>query len=57
MHDGRFAALDAVLDHYERLATDPAADERLRRAPLTTNEREQLRAFLLSLADNAADSP
>jgi cytochrome c peroxidase len=51
MHDGRFAALDAVLDHYERLATDPRADARLRRTPLTTNEREQLRAFLFSLAE------
>ena len=51
MHDGRFVSLDAVLDHYERLAADPAADERLRRAPLTTLEIEQLRAFLLSLAD------
>jgi cytochrome c peroxidase len=51
MHDGRFAAIDAVLDHYERLATDPRADLRLRRAPLTTNEREQLHSFLLSLAE------
>jgi len=52
MHDGRFATLDAVLDHYERLATDPAADARLRRAPLTTIELQQLQAFLLSLAEN-----
>jgi len=52
MHDGRFAALDAVLDHYERLANDAQADSRLRRAPLTTTEREQLRAFLLSLAES-----
>lgn len=52
MHDGRFAALDAVLDHYERLAADPKADARLRRAPLTTIEREQLRSFLLSLAES-----
>jgi len=52
MHDGRFAALDAVLEHYERLATDPAADARLRRTPLTTTEREQLRAFLISLAES-----
>lgn len=52
MHDGRFAALDAVLDHYERLAGDPQADARLRRAPLTTTEREQLRAFLLSLTES-----
>ena len=51
MHDGRFAGLDAVLDHYERLAVDPAADTRLRRAPLTTEERDSLREFLLSLAD------
>ena len=52
MHDGRFATLDAVLDHYERLATDAKADTRLRRAPLTTVELQQLQAFLLSLAEN-----
>ena len=52
MHDGRFATLDAVLDHYERLATDPKADARLRRAPLTTVELQQLQAFLLSLAES-----
>ncbi len=51
MHDGRFPALDQVLDHYERMAQDPAADPRLRRAPLTTTELESLREFLLSLAD------
>jgi cytochrome c peroxidase len=51
MHDGRFAALDQVLDHYETLAADPGADSRLRRAPLTTSERDSLREFLLSLAD------
>lgn len=54
MHDGRFAVLDQVLDHYERLASDPAADQRLRRAPLTTGERDSLREFLLSLADAPA---
>jgi len=52
MHDGRFAGLDAVLDHYERLASDPKVDARLRRPALTTIEREQLRAFLLSLAES-----
>jgi cytochrome c peroxidase len=52
MHDGRFAALEAVLDHYERLASDPAADARLRRAPLTTSERAELGAFLLSLTED-----
>ena len=50
MHDGRFAALDAVLENYDHLAADPAADPRLRRAPLTTDERGELRAFLLSLS-------
>jgi cytochrome c peroxidase len=51
MHDGRFASLDAVLDHYEKLAVDPAADARLRRAPLTTEQRALLAAFLDSLND------
>ncbi len=51
MHDGRFASLDAVLDHYEKLAADPAADPRLRRAPLTTAERTDLVAFLAALND------
>ncbi|MEO8019506.1 MAG: cytochrome c peroxidase [Pseudomonadota bacterium] len=53
MHDGRFLALDSVLDHYEQLATDPAADVRLRRTPLTTGERDDLREFLLSLTDDS----
>ncbi|MEO8061793.1 MAG: cytochrome c peroxidase [Pseudomonadota bacterium] len=51
MHDGRFATLDAVLDHYEKLAVDPGADARLRRAQLTTGERQELAEFLLSLND------
>jgi cytochrome c peroxidase len=50
MHDGRFMTLDAVLANYEELAANAAADPRLRRAPLTTDEREALRAFLLSLS-------
>jgi len=52
MHDGRFDSLDAVLDHYEKLATDPAADARLRRAQLTTAERADLVAFLAALNDS-----
>jgi cytochrome c peroxidase len=52
MHDGRFATLEAVLDHYEQLAADPAADVRLRRAPLTTGERAELESFLLALSDS-----
>lgn len=55
MHDGRFSTLDQVLDHYETLAVDPAADPRLRRAPLTTSERVLLREFLLSLEDGPTD--
>ena len=51
MHDGRFATLAAVLDHYDRLAADPAADPRLRRVVLTTDERASLVAFLESLND------
>ena len=51
MHDGRFTTLGAVLDHYERLAADPAADTRLRRAPLTTEERGELESFLQALAE------
>lgn len=51
MHDGRFATLDAVLDHYEQLAVDPHADQRLRRLPLTKDERSDLQAFLNSLSD------
>ena len=52
MHDGRFATLDAVLDHYEKLALDPAADARLRRPQLTTAERRELADFLVSLDDS-----
>jgi len=52
MHDGRFATLGSVLDQYERLAADPAADPRLRRAPLTTGDRNDLRSFLLSLNES-----
>ena len=51
MHDGRFATLDAVLVNYETLAADPAADPRLRRAALTTEERASLAAFLAALND------
>lgn len=52
MHDGRFASLEAVLDHYERLA-GASDDARLRRAALTTTERADLLAFLRALDDIA----
>src|SRR6185369_470113 len=51
MHDGRFDTLDAVLEHYERLALQSDADPRLRRTPLTTAERADLRSFLDALND------
>jgi cytochrome c peroxidase len=57
LHDGRFAQLEPVLEHYERMAVDPDADARLRRAPLTTSERDDLRAFLLSLTDEPYKAP
>jgi cytochrome c peroxidase len=49
LHDGRLPTLDSVLDHYERVAADPAADPRLRRETLTTSDRTAILAFLRSL--------
>lgn len=59
MHDGRYATLDAVLDHYERVARDPAADAKLRSFDLSATERADLLAFLDTLTDpaGAADQP
>jgi cytochrome c peroxidase len=55
MHDGRFATLDAVLEHYSGLSRRRAAgeplDPRLPRTPLADTERAELRAFLDSLTD------
>jgi len=51
LHDGRLGTLAEVLDHYEKLAADPASDARLRRAALTTEERADLLGFLESLTD------
>jgi cytochrome c peroxidase len=57
MHDGRFATLDAVLDHYQRVGRVPDSahggqrDPRLKRFTLTDGEREDLKAFLLSLTE------
>ena len=49
LHDGRLPTLESVIDHYERMAADPAADPRLRRPALTTEDRAALLAFLRSL--------
>ncbi len=51
MHDGRFASLTAVLDHYSSLAQAARADRRLPRVPFSTAERSALLAFLDSLTD------
>ncbi len=59
MHDGRFATLDAVLDHYVRVGREPDSrhggtrDPRLRTLTLTAEERQELIAFLESLSDAA----
>lgn len=57
MHDGRFATLDAVLDHYLRVGRLPDSrhggvrDPRLRPFTLDAEERRDLTAFLESLSD------
>jgi cytochrome c peroxidase len=57
MHDGRFATLGAVLEHYSGLARRRAAGEKLDRrlphTPLTGAERTELIAFLESLTDES----
>jgi cytochrome c peroxidase len=49
MHDGRFATLAAVLDHYSHPGKD--ADAKLRAVKLRESERRALIAFLESLTD------
>ena len=57
MHDGRFATLATVLDHYVRVGKRPdsrhggSRDPRLRSFTLTAQERAELIAFLESLSD------
>ncbi|HEY6457875.1 MAG TPA: cytochrome c peroxidase [Steroidobacteraceae bacterium] len=63
MHDGRFATLDAVLDHYERVGKLPSSarggqrDPRLKSFTLAKTEREALVAFLNSLTERPARAP
>jgi cytochrome c peroxidase len=63
MHDGRFATLDAVLDHYQRVGKLPDSvhggqrDRRLKAFSLKTGEREDLKVFLDSLTEQAAGAP
>jgi len=63
MHDGRFATLDAVIDHYARVAEEVRAGAltrsgledrdkaRLGSITLSSDERADLVAFLMSLTD------
>jgi cytochrome c peroxidase len=63
MHDGRFATLDAVLDHYQRIgrlasgAPGGRHDPRLKAFTLSGNERDELMAFLASLTEQDAAPP
>jgi cytochrome c peroxidase len=60
MHDGRFANLDAVLDHYAHPARDALArerlDPRLRPLLLLSGEKHDLIDFLNSLTDLQSNS-
>jgi cytochrome c peroxidase len=52
MHDGRFATLAEVLEHYSQLPKRPGVrDPRLPKAPFSDAERAELIAFLESLTD------
>lgn len=55
MHDGRFASLDAVVDHYEHLERDRAPgetlDPQLPTFRLETDEKQDLIDFLAALSD------
>jgi cytochrome c peroxidase len=52
MHDGRFATLDAVLDHYTRdVKAHPNLDGRARRRNLSNSDKAALVAFLKTLTD------
>jgi hypothetical protein len=58
MHDGRFATLPEVLEHYSRLGERAQSqrgtlDARLPQRPLTPAGRAELIAFLSSLTDES----
>ncbi|MEM1115399.1 MAG: cytochrome c peroxidase [Bacteroidota bacterium] len=54
-HDGRFATLEAVVDHYDRGGDGtPGQSPRVRPLRLTDAERDALVAFLATLDDEAA---
>jgi cytochrome c peroxidase len=52
MHDGRFATLDAVIDHYSSGGKDhPNKDIRVQPMHFTESEKAALIAFLKTLTD------
>ena len=57
MHDGRFATLEEVINHYsEGLQNSPTIDPLMKKVNeggvnLSTQEKLDLKAFLLSLSD------
>ena len=59
MHDGRFATLEEVIDHYsEGLKPSTTVDPLMKKVAqggvrLTPNEKTDLKAFLLSLSDSS----
>ena len=59
MHDGRFATLDEVINHYsEGLQNSPTIDPLMKKVDeggvqLTTQEKADLKAFLLTLTDTS----
>ncbi|MFM8448586.1 MAG: cytochrome-c peroxidase [Haliscomenobacter sp.] len=54
MHDGRFASLEEVLDHYSSGGhPSPNADPNIRRFPLSAQDKKDLIAFLNMLTDTA----
>lgn len=54
MHDGRFYSLDEVLEHYNSgVKASTNLDQRLQNGiPLTSPEKEQIKAFFKTLTDN-----
>jgi len=59
MHDGRFATLDEVINHYsEGLQDSPTIDPLMKKVDqggvqLSTQDKADLKAFLLTLTDNS----
>lgn len=59
MHDGRFATLDEVIDHYsEGLQNSPTIDPLMKKVleggvQLSQKDKDDLKAFLLSLSDES----